>query len=116
MSEIAEFILARIAEEEHAAREAMRRGREASAMLSPARLLAFCASRRQLVALHEMHVDAQDASVLLDGESGSCRAGQSERTYLCPTLRLLALPYIDHVDYNAAWSSPREVASLTATR
>lgn len=121
MSELADFLLRRIAEEERAARAARRAGGapRASAgpadahLITPGRLLADCATRRKIIALHEVHLMSNGIPAMFDGESGSCRAGQNEREYICPTLRLLALRYADHVEFDPAWQIRDELSSLT---
>lgn len=111
MSDLAEFLLRRIAEEEQWARAARRTVQPASPM-SPGRLLTDCAVRRKIIALHEMSLTSEGRLAMLDGESGSCRAGRNEREYVCPTLRLLALRYADHVEFNPDWLVRGELASL----
>jgi Family of unknown function (DUF6221) len=113
MSELADFLLRRIEEEERAAWAAPRR-RNASELLSPGRLLVDCATRRKIIALHEVHVVSDGTPAMLDGESGSCRAGQNERDYVCPTLRLLALRYVDHVEFRTEWQVPNELSTLVS--
>ncbi len=113
MSELADFLLRRIADEERAARAA-RRGRHVSQLVGPGRLLADCATRRKIIALHEVHLMSDGVAAMLDGESGSCRAGRNEREYVCPTLRLLALRYADHVEFNPDWQVRDELSSLVS--
>jgi hypothetical protein len=65
----------------------------------PARVLAEVEAKRRIIAEHA------------DGEDHECepRFGEIDwttgRQHLlpCPTLRLLALPYADHEDYDEAW-------------
>ncbi len=105
MSDLADFILARIAEEERACQSRLY-GRVAAAaeeLVSPGRLMLHCAARRKVVKLHEIHIVDDGLNAMIDGESGSGRAGPNERDYLCPTLRLLALPYFDHPDFQPQW-------------
>lgn len=113
MSELADFLLRRLAEEERAAR-AVRHSGNASELLSPGRLLADCGTRRKIIALHEVHLVSDGVAAILDGESGSCRAGQNERDYVCPTLRLLALRYADHVEFQREWQVRDELITLVA--
>ena len=128
MSEIADFLLRRIAEEERAARRAATSQATkltapipdestvdtvwGHALMTPGRLIAHCAARRQIIALHEISIVDDGIPAMIDGESGSCRAGRSERAYLCQTLRLLALPYADHVEFNAAWQTSQDLRLL----
>ena len=104
MSDLADFLRARIAEEERAC-QASAHGSVSppEAAISPSRLLMNCAARRKVVELHEIHVVDAGVDAMIDGESGSKRAGQNERDFTCPTLRLLALPYFDHPDYKQHW-------------
>ena len=113
MSELADFLLRRVAEEERAAWAVRHRG-NASELLSPGRLLADCATRRKIIALHEVHLVSNGVAAMLDGESGSCRAGQNERDYVCPTLRLLALRYADHVELRREWQVRDELSTLVS--
>jgi len=113
MSELADFLLRRIAEEERVAWGAPRRG-SASEVLSPGRLLADCATRRKIIALHEVHLVSNGLPAMMDGESGSCRAGDNERDYVCPTLRLLALRYADHVEFRPEWQVRDELTTLVS--
>lgn len=67
----------------------------------PARVLAECDARRRIVELHGF-----DFAVPIDADSSweedtVCRADQAE--WPCDTLRLLALPYADHPEYDEAW-------------
>ncbi|HEY2044412.1 MAG TPA: DUF6221 family protein [Jatrophihabitans sp.] len=134
MSELADFILARIEEEERECRARLDRQPATDDtvtddvvtddvvtddvvtddLVSPGRLLLHCLARRKLVALHEIHIvdDGQDA--MLDGESRSCRAGQNERDFICPTLRMLALPYFDHADYQQRWQHAGDLVASNA--
>jgi hypothetical protein len=104
MSDLADFLLARIAEEERAC-QALLYGRASTAeqLMSPGRLLLHCAARRHVIALHEIHVVMAGHDTMIDGESGSSRSVRTERDFICPTLRTLALPYFDHPDYQPHW-------------
>jgi hypothetical protein len=98
---LTEFLLARIAEDEDDARAAVD---DDPNWLYPARGLAECEAKRRIVALHEATTD-------FSGEVYCWVCSNVERTGLdtylepmpCPTLRLLALPYADHPDYQPAW-------------
>jgi hypothetical protein len=113
MSELADFLLRRIAEEERAAWAALHHVNTPE-LLSPGRLLADCATRRKIIALHEVHLVSNGVPAMLDGESGSCRAGRNERDYVCPTLRLLALRYADHVEFRREWQVGNELSTLVS--
>jgi hypothetical protein len=109
MSELADFILARVAEEERACQRRLR-GTASDELVSVGRLLLHCTARRKLVALHEIHFAAEGCDAIIDGECGARRTGQSEREFVCPTLRLLALPYFDHPDYQEKWRAKFDFA------
>lgn len=73
---------------------------------SPERVLAECEAKRRIVDEHESREVAS-----LDRETwaqtftvcGRCRVGERQIVAPCPTLRLLALPYADHPDYDQSW-------------
>ena len=116
MSDLADFLLARIAEEERAC-QAQLYGRASTAeqLMSPGRLLLHCSARRKVVALHEIHVVDAGRETMIDGESGSCRGARTERAFICPTLRVLALPYFDHPDYQPHWQVKTDFISPSMT-
>jgi hypothetical protein len=69
----------------------------------PARALAEVDAKRQII---EQHPDVND------GDCGTCvrglwgyptNGGSTIEPWPCPTLRLLALPYADHPDYQQDW-------------
>jgi hypothetical protein len=67
-------------------------------VLDPARVLAECAAKRRIVELHG------------DNSVGSCSLCATRDTgdplpYPCQTLRLLAMPYAGHPDYDGSWAS-----------
>ncbi len=133
-----EFLLARIAEDEVAAREApsgrwhvtrdplgvhvetnnvnMRgrvlmavgddhghpgQGAEHIARWDPARVLAECEAKRRLVKLHA----ATHYCIPQLGHASTGQWYESDSAYPwpCPTLALLALPYVSHPDYREGW-------------
>jgi hypothetical protein len=59
----------------------------------PARVLAWCEAQRRIVELHPKSVH---------NYSNDTCFGCGE-DWPCPTLRLLALPYVDHPDYRQEW-------------
>jgi hypothetical protein len=66
------------------------------ARYDPDRILAEVTAKREIVALHRQ-VQPKWCSVCdIPGD-------YEGRPYGCTTLRLLALPYADHEDYNEAW-------------
>lgn len=108
---LADFLLARIAEDETAARAALQRGstvydwavlRDRHFILAdshhiprwkPARVIAECDAKRRIV--------TDVGVVVLDPFGVQWPEGYKEA--LEHTLRLLALPYADHPDYDEAW-------------
>lgn len=65
----------------------------------PARVLAECDAKRRIVDLHGMsYADAADETWARNGRCDTCRDAVP-----CPTLRLLALPYADHDQYDPSW-------------
>lgn len=80
MSDLVAFLLARIEEDERAARAT-----PASGYHDPARVLAECEAKRRM--LPYLVIPAH-------------RLDHCDR---CSVLRLLALPYADHGDYDLAW-------------
>ena len=111
MSDLAEFLLARIREDEDAARF---NASVDDASLSPcpfhvvggdcwtpARLLAECESKRRIVALHRGQevLGAYGSRVVVwNGSVWTPTPVDGEHT-----LRLLALPYADHPDFREEW-------------
>jgi hypothetical protein len=73
----------------------------------PARVLAECEAKRRIVELHGVcEADELDALIWAQGFD-ACRVcvsgGNVRALYPCPTLRVLALPYADRVDYQPEW-------------
>jgi len=131
MTDLTEFLLARIGDDEAAARAAI--GSSAAdwqqdryrvvfggewevaeanvqtaahiARHDPARVLAQCAAYREIVALHS----AYDCTAV--GQEGHERCGEREWCYTCgepvawpcPTLRALASAYADHPAFDPEW-------------
>ena len=116
MTDLAQFILARIAEDETAALEAEEaRGSrgwlladdmvdygatppavaEHIARHDPARVLAECEAKRRIVELCEIVADLPDVDT-------------SAFTLALNTLEDLARPYADHPDHRADWWEPRQ--------
>jgi hypothetical protein len=73
-------------------------------LVAPARVLAECDARRQIVQLHE-------GATAYDGVDYCTVCSNVDRTGLdtdlepmpCETLRLLAVPYADHPDWRPEW-------------
>ena len=116
MSDLADFLLARIAEDEAVAKRAVEDGAEylaydngstghdwlsESGEYDPARVLAECEAKRRIVGLHtgqhecvgEKYGDPQACIYVSPGFMHEDD----------PTLRLLALPYAGHPEYDERW-------------
>lgn len=126
---LSDFLLARIAEDEAAARRVAEQMREAVSggnwkdlpetdaaanlgprveedyhgfpvvVVSPARVLAECEAKRRIVELHtgwHLCPDGREADATVGSDT-------DESWRLCPTLRLLALPYSAHPDFKEEW-------------
>jgi hypothetical protein len=100
---LTDFLLARIAEDEEAARqwEDEHSGLFPS-LVYPERVLAECEAKRRLVRTHETHcVGYHDWPLVGVHLERADRAGVD--VGLWHALRLVALPYADHPDYDEAW-------------
>ena len=103
MNDLAEFLLARVSEDERVARAARGAGlhdtrpavKEWFGVAHPDRMLVWSDARRRIVALH--HAAPRGT----DGGEGRC-AGCAHPAP-CPTLRLMSLPYADHPDFREEW-------------
>lgn len=91
---ITEFLLARITEDEDAAREWYGTGTVANRRDDF--WLAECAAKRRIV---KIHADPR-ADVVVDGVVLVTVCLQAED---CPTLRALVMVYADHPDYREEW-------------
>lgn len=129
---LVEFLLARIGEQEAAARgqielraarypgedfdsggETFWVDRGPWMYADPVRVLARCeADRRIVTEVHHRAADGPRAEYLSKwqedacegcGWGGPCDDYHVEHVDQCPTLRLLALPYADHHDYDPSW-------------
>ena len=85
---LTDFLLARIAEDEDAARR-VGTVRQPLDQASYFRVLAECDAKRRIVGLHH--------------EILTICQGCANESYPCRTLRALALPYADHPDYREEW-------------
>ena len=115
MSDLTEFLLARIAEDEAAAKSVQEvEPKSAAAVftslaaptgtveMSPARVLAECEAKRRIVELHGD--DGTYRPIVVGGEDYYvCRTCRAAALGGCETLRSLALPYADHPDYRDEW-------------
>ncbi|MCR6706564.1 MAG: DUF6221 family protein [Cellulomonas sp.] len=125
MSDLTEFLLARIAEDEAVARRALAlygereftvewgwsvhirhaSGGHGTSFVDgapdPARVLAECEAKRRIVALAD---DATGLDMQVDGEFLVGSRDEAADPYIGDLiLRALALPYADHPDYDVAW-------------
>lgn len=117
MNDLAEFLLARIAEDEADARESdLNRWRghvfdvDVNGWFNPPRVLAECEAKRQVVAAYlneKTRRDAyqsEDARAGEDEEQAIRRRSSAARTRgLEIALERLALPYADHPDFRPEW-------------
>lgn len=124
MSDLTDFLLARIAEDEAAARDALEQGSAPEpepwlavgwprsehpgpvVLVGPERFLAECEAKRRIVEAHP----AGRESRLLGTVCDTCAAwdeadyeGPGEVAWPCPTLRLLATVYADHPAFREDW-------------
>lgn len=104
MTDLATWLLERIAEDEAAARNAGWWSHVAAVGSlaavghhGPTRVLAECEAKRRIIT--EAVPDIEQLQTLADGEWGP--AGEDEPDRL---LRLLALPYADHDGYRQEWA------------
>lgn len=69
----------------------------------PARVLADCEAKRQIIAEHSAKPRRSwfECAVCFDPDGGP--GDYDFMTWPCPTLRYLALPHADHPDYDEAW-------------
>lgn len=101
---LTEFLLARIAEDEAVAREAIDCGPEwvHEAMrygANPARVLAECEAKRRIVEYrYSWNLEAERMSEPPFGPIFEAKVSAADAV-----LRALALPYADHPDYDEVW-------------
>lgn len=79
---LTEFLVARVAEDEERARKGD---------WNPTRMLAECESKRLVMVWHQQY------------NTVGCGEGYHGREDQCPTMRALALPYVDHKDFRKEW-------------
>ena len=94
MNGLAEFLLARIAEDEADVQKGMLR---VSGPASAYHILADCEAKRRIVEMH------RGWHLCPDGREVDATVGGSIDERQCPTLALLALPYADHPEFNEEW-------------
>jgi hypothetical protein len=95
MSDLTHFLLERIDEDERHARKLAEADRRPVLSLAttanhPQRILLECEAKRRIV-------------VSFAAGAAEVRRGTSEWAVVQMVLRLLALPYADHADYDASW-------------
>ena len=113
------FLLARIAEDEATAKDntnlltfgvADTKTREYLGQFNPARMIIECESKRSIVELHTPVTDWKifwhDEIVDRPDDSACTTCGsffEYPERWPCSTVRALALPYVDHCDYQNEW-------------
>lgn len=106
---LAEFLLARIAEDEAVDRDRNRLGnppgvRSSAWEAGTKRQLAECEAKRRIVELHPLvPSDDHDRALGCENCVQSFSWGPEVIGGPCDTLRALALPYADHPDYRDEW-------------
>lgn len=117
---LADFLLARIAEDEELARDTAAehyngdhggtgccgQSRQFLSAHAPARVLAECEAKRRIVELHAVStkrewVNPIDGPAYQEDEHTCAICGWVPE--VCETIKLLALPYADHPDYREEW-------------
>ena len=110
MTTLADFLLARIAEDEAVARRIAAVG-SCEPAYHPARVLAECAAKRAIVEMHALMDGGDPDSFPYESEDGRtvwpgcviCDGDSTPRRLGCDTVRHLAAPYADHPDYDPTW-------------
>jgi hypothetical protein len=105
--DLAEFLLARIADDEQMAAGGLGQFTEAPpGHWSSDRVLAECAAKRRIVAEHKTIRAAYPGTTIeTDPCCITCSAGgEYPGEFPCTTLRLLAAPYASHADYRPEWA------------
>ncbi len=105
MSDLTEFLLARIAEDERAAHRIalpLALTGAKGAVVGPGRVLAECEAKRRIVA-RALTLDEQAQSLPPDSTHTASFEGQALAWRVA--LRFLALPYADHPDYREEWQA-----------
>lgn len=104
---LTEFLLARIAEDEAAAKRAGSHNGGATfandnygcLLVQPGRVLAECEAKRRIAELHQQEWGSEEG----DDFMGSGRCITDGEFHPCPTLREMGRPYADHPDYREEW-------------
>ena len=114
---LAEFLLARIAEDEAVARRAQRAyqhvfgiphyftaNSDTSVAMNPRVALAECEAKRRIVEDADTYVgEFENEDWRTNDTFTAGRVAGRARSWRDDTLRLLALPYADHSDYEEGW-------------
>ena len=113
MSALAEFLLARIDEDEADAREELPMpfvDSDFCLTWRPARVLAECEAKRRIVEQYEFHRDQVVAyrnprwkDAMNEDDKQRWRQAEARHRVAEDFARLLALPYADHPDYRDEW-------------
>jgi len=111
---LTDFLLARVEEDEAAARDGgshnyggvFARDNYGCLLVQPARVLAECAAKRAIIELHDALEDkgwqsGKDHAYLWCGSCGTL--DDAPVPYPCETLETLATVYRDHPDYQPGW-------------
>jgi hypothetical protein len=111
--DLAEFLSARVAEEEALAQAAIDAQADAplaveyDANWNPWRVLAGCVAKRLILAAHRRVEVAGAEGHGVTHACSMCRPDQNRSGWPCYTVRTLALEYADHVDYRYEWRPQR---------
>jgi hypothetical protein len=102
---ITEFLLARIAERERSVdfvRDFIPDEGNQGEYIDPDRMLAECEAKRRIV---ELHAERDPEGLLYPGALPTCIicGGDDPYEFPCDTVKALALPFVDHADYDEAW-------------
>ena len=101
LPELPEFLLARIAEDEAAAALIRATKRERQSPWTSSRVLAECEAKRRIV---EMYAAAHLAGIALrDVDIQGQTIAQSANVGIESVLKILAVVYADHPDYQQEW-------------
>lgn len=105
MTTLTDFLMQRIAEDERHARKLAETDRRpvlslATTVNHPERILLECEAKRRIV---EMHSDVHECVGWKYGQWDTVYVHPDFAFHHDPTLRLLALPYADHPEYDERW-------------
>lgn len=104
MTDLADFMLARIAADEESAWDWLRDDTDADVTIfGVSRVLAECKAKRRIVELHAPVGDADLIAGLICDTCGSGEPYEYPTPWPCHTIKLLAAPYADHAEFEEAW-------------